>query len=64
MNNRRLCRDDEVLAETAEIFIYLAMIRIMLRRLPTAKGFRDEGAKICQSINPSIRGLTFSQITA
>lgn len=33
MNNRRLCRDYEVLTKTSETFIYLAMIRIMLRRL-------------------------------
>jgi len=31
--NRRLSKDYEYLPETAESFIYLAMIRIMLRRL-------------------------------
>ena len=30
---RRLSKDYELLPETAETFIYLAMIRIMLRRL-------------------------------
>jgi transposase len=33
MHCRRLVRDYEVLPETSETFIYLAMIRIMLRRL-------------------------------
>jgi putative transposase len=33
MNCRRLVRDDELLPETSETFIYLAMIRIMVRRL-------------------------------
>jgi putative transposase len=33
MHCRRLVRDDEVLPETSETFIYLAMIRIMVRRL-------------------------------
>lgn len=33
MGCRRLVRDYELLPETAEIFIYLAMIRIMVRRL-------------------------------
>jgi putative transposase len=33
MNCRRLVRDDELLPETSETFIYLAMIPIMVRRL-------------------------------
>jgi len=33
MGCRRLVRDYELLPETSETFIYLAMIRIMLRRL-------------------------------
>ncbi len=33
MGNRRLVRDYELLPETSETFIYLAMIRIMVRRL-------------------------------
>ena len=33
MGCRRLVRDDEGLPETSEMFIYLAMIRIMVRRL-------------------------------
>jgi putative transposase len=33
MHCRRLVRDYEVLPETSETFIYLAMVRIMLRRL-------------------------------
>ncbi len=33
MGCRRLVRDYELLPETSEIFIYLAMIRIMVRRL-------------------------------
>ena len=33
MNCRRLVRDYELLPETSETFIYLAMIRIMVRRL-------------------------------
>jgi putative transposase len=33
MGCRRLARDYEVLPETSETFIYLAMIRIMLRQL-------------------------------
>lgn len=33
MNCRRLTRDYELLPETSETFIYLAMIRIMVRRL-------------------------------
>jgi putative transposase len=33
MHCRRLVRDYEVLPETSETFIYLAMIRIMVRRL-------------------------------
>ena len=32
-HNRRLCKDYEVLPETSETMIYLAMIHIMLRRL-------------------------------
>jgi putative transposase len=32
-HNRRLSKDYEVLPETAEAFIYLAMTRSMLRRL-------------------------------
>jgi transposase len=31
--SRRLSKDYEVLPETSETFIYVAMIRIMLRRL-------------------------------
>jgi transposase len=33
MHCRRLVRDYELLPETSETFIYLAMIRIMVRRL-------------------------------
>jgi transposase len=33
MGCRRLVRDYELLPETSETFIYLAMIRIMVRRL-------------------------------
>lgn len=33
MGNRRLVRDYELLPEISETFIYLAMIRIMVRRL-------------------------------
>jgi transposase len=33
MKQRRLARDYEYLPETSETFIYLAMIRLMLRRL-------------------------------
>jgi putative transposase len=33
MHCRRLVRDDELLPETSETWIYLAMIRIMVRRL-------------------------------
>ena len=33
MGCRRLVRDYELLRETSETFIYLAMIRIMVRRL-------------------------------
>ncbi|MEP1079450.1 transposase, partial [Leptolyngbya sp. PL-A3] len=33
MGCRRLVRDYEHLSETSETFIYLAMIRIMVRRL-------------------------------
>jgi transposase len=33
MHCRRLVRDYEQLPETSETFIYLAMIRIMVRRL-------------------------------
>ena len=33
MGSRRLVRDYELLPETAETLIYLAMIRLMLRRL-------------------------------
>jgi putative transposase len=33
MKQRRLVRDYEYLPETSETFIYLAMIRLMLRRL-------------------------------
>lgn len=36
MRNRRMSRDYEFLAETTEALIYVAMIRLMLRRL--AKG--------------------------
>ena len=32
-NARRLCRDYEELPEQHESFVYLAMIRLMLRRL-------------------------------
>jgi putative transposase len=32
-HNRRLSKDYEVLPETAETFVYLAMTRLMLRRL-------------------------------
>ena len=33
MGYRRLVRDYELLPETSETFIYIAMIRIMVRRL-------------------------------
>jgi Transposase DDE domain len=36
MRNRRMSRDYEFLSETTEALIYVAMIRVMLRRL--AKG--------------------------
>ena len=36
MRNRRMSRDYEFLSETTEALIYVAMIRLMLRRL--AKG--------------------------
>jgi putative transposase len=36
MRNRRMSRDYEVLAETTEALIYVAMIRLMLRRLAKA----------------------------
>jgi transposase len=37
MHCRRLVRDYELLPETSETFIYLAMIRIMIRRTPLAE---------------------------
>jgi transposase len=37
MKQRRLVRDYEYLPETSESFIYLAMIRLMLRRLDHAR---------------------------
>ncbi len=36
MRNRRMSRDYEFLAETTEALIYVAMIRLMLRRLAKA----------------------------
>jgi putative transposase len=36
MRNRRMSRDYEFLSETTEALIYLAMIRLMLRRLANA----------------------------
>ena len=39
-HNRRLCKDYEVLPETSETMIYLAMIHIMLRRLASWRTFR------------------------
>ena len=36
LRNRRMSRDYEFLSETTEVLIYVAMIRLMLRRL--AKG--------------------------
>ena len=36
MRNRRMSRDYEILAQTTEVLVYVAMIRLMLRRL--AKG--------------------------
>ena len=38
MRNRRMSRDYEFLAETTEALIYVAMIRLMLRRLATHRG--------------------------
>jgi putative transposase len=39
--NRRLTRDYERLPETSEAFIYLAMSRLMLRRLAKLSSFLD-----------------------
>jgi hypothetical protein len=36
MRNRRMSRDYEFLAQTTEVLIYVAMIRLMLRRLAKA----------------------------
>jgi len=36
MRNRRMSRDYEVLTETTEALVYVAMIRLMLRRLAKA----------------------------
>jgi putative transposase len=36
MRNRRMSRDYEFLSETTEALIYVAMIRLMLRRLANA----------------------------
>lgn len=36
MRNRRMSRDYEVLAEKTEALVYVAMIRLMLRRLAKA----------------------------
>jgi putative transposase len=36
MRNRRMSRDYEFLAETTEALVYVAMIRLMLRRLAKA----------------------------
>ena len=36
MRNRRMSRDYEFLAQTTEALVYVAMIRLMLRRLANA----------------------------
>ena len=39
--NRRLSKDYERLATTSEVFIYVAMTRLMVRRLVRALEFSD-----------------------
>jgi len=40
-HNRRTAKDYERLCETSEAFIYVAMTRLMVRRLARAKPFSD-----------------------
>jgi putative transposase len=46
-HNRRMSKDYERLAATSEAFIYVAMSRLMLRRLARSWGFSDSlGARL------------------
>jgi len=40
-HNRRMVKDYERLCATSEAFIYVAMTRLMVRRLASAKPFSD-----------------------
>jgi len=61
--NRRLSKDYERLTETSEAFVYVAMTRLMVRRLACAWGFSDSFMALDFS-HLSAKGLGYALITS